>query len=165
MLITGTECSSWASIILNCIANVFTKSFQVHVERGRLTSFLKSAELLKVHGLCDQIDSAEQITSNVASNTEQPKKTIIKKSKRNSKPVTATISPAFAPLKNRNSPIPSTSSNQRISSSPGISVKIEEPNFSDEENCPEHVVIPTDPNSMGAGTNDSSSFRTLGYRS
>ena len=125
----------------------FTKSFQVHVERGRLTSFLKSAELLKVHGLCDQIDSAEQVT-----NTEQPKKTIIKKSKRNSKPVTATISPAFAPLKNRNSPIPSTSSNQRISSSPGISVKMEEPNFSDEENRPEHVVIPTDPNSMGAGT-------------
>ena len=108
---------------------MFTKSFQVHVERGRLTSFLKSAELLKVHGLCDQIDSAEQVTSNVASNTEQPKKTIIKKSKRNSKPVTATISPAFAPLKNRNSPKPSTSSNQRISSSPGISVKMEEPNF------------------------------------
>ena len=124
------------------------KSFQVHVERGRLASFLKSAELLKVHGLCEQIDS-EQIT-NVANN--EPKKTVIKKSKRNhvSKPVTATISPAFAPLKNINSPKPSTS-NQRISSSPGISVKMEEPNFSDEENHPEHVVIPTDPNSMGAG--------------
>ena len=122
------------------------KSFQVHVERGRLTSFLKSAELLKVHGLCDQIDS-EQV-SNVANN--EPKKTVIKKSKRNSKPVTATISPAFAPLKKINSPKPSTS-NQRISSSPGVSVKMEEPNFSDEENRPEHVVIPTDPNSMGAG--------------
>ena len=37
--------------------------------------------------------------------------------------------------------------------SPDIAVKVEEPNYSDEENHPEHVVIPTDPNSMGGAGN------------
>ena len=66
--------------------------------------------------------------------------------------MTATISPAFAnqsTQKSRNSPKPGPS-NQRIES-PGIAVKVEEPNYSDEENHPEHVVIPTDPNSMAGG--------------
>ena len=117
------------------------------MERGRLTSFLKSAELLKVHGLCDQVESEQT--------PEEPKKTVIRKSaKKNNvpKPVTATISPAFAnqtTQKSRNSPKPGPS-NQRIDS-PGIAVKVEEPNYSDEENHPEHVVIPTDPNSMAGG--------------
>ena len=130
----------------NQLCNEINIKFQVHVERGRLTSFLKSAELLKVHGLCDQVESEQT--------PEEPKKTVIRKAKKNHvpKPVTATISPAFAnqsTQKSRNSPKPGPS-NQRIES-PGIAVKVEEPNYSDEENHPEHVVIPTDPNSMAGG--------------
>ena len=29
-----------------------------------------------------------------------------------------------------------------------VAVKLEEPNYSDEENLPEHMVIPSDPNSI-----------------
>ena len=64
------------------------------------------------------------------------------------KPVTATISPAFPPLRpsSRNSPKPGPSN--RTTESP-IAVKVEETNFSDEENHPEHIVIPSDPNTIG----------------
>ena len=140
--------------------------FQVHVERGRLQSFLQSAETLKVHGLCDTINPYSEFNkvqpenSNVESAPSDAKKVntssnspvlTTKKIKRNltPKPVTTTISPAFPhPLRpsSRNSPKPGPSN--RTTESP-IAVKVEEPNFSDEENHPEHVVIPSDPNSIG----------------
>ena len=139
---------------------------QVHVERGRLQSFLQSAETLKVHGLCDTINPYSEFNkvqpenSNVESAPSDVKKIntssnspvlTTKKIKRNltPKPVTTTISPAFPhPLRpsSRNSPKPGPSN--RTTESP-IAVKVEEPNFSDEENHPEHVVIPSDPNSIG----------------
>merc|ERR1719189_1899394 len=143
----------------------FMYSGEVHVERGRLQSFLQSAETLKVHGLCDTINPFSEFNkvqpenSNVESTPTDVKKVntssnspvlTTKKIKRNltPKPVTTTISPAFPPLRpsSRNSPKPGPSN--RTTESP-IAVKVEEPNFSDEENHPEHVVIPSDPNSIG----------------
>ena len=63
------------------------------------------------------------------------------------------LSPAFSRQSlTRSSPKPGPS-NQRRMESPDIAVKVEEPNYSDEENHPEHVVIPTDPNSMGGAGN------------
>jgi len=139
----------------------FMYSGEVHVERGRLQSFLRSAESLKVHGLCDhqtisefnktrpESSSNEDIRQKVNTSNNSPV-LATKKIKRSHtpKPVTATISPAFPPLRpsSRNSPKPGPSN--RTTESP-IAVKVEETNFSDEENHPEHVVIPSDPNSIG----------------
>ena len=114
------------------------------MERSRLESFLHSAEVLKVHGLCDQVNekSAEPTKAEI-----QPAS---KKLKKVTKNVTTTISPAF-PLRpsSRNSPKagPSTVPPPAVKS-PSATVKVEEPNFSDEENHPEHLVIPSDPNSI-----------------
>merc|ERR1712223_1624022 len=142
----------------------FMYSGEVHVERGRLQSFLRSAESLKVHGLCDhqsvsefnkvtpEGSSSEAATPDMKKmNTSRNSPVLTtKKIKRTHtpKPVTATISPAFPPLRpsSRNSPKPGPSN--RTTESP-IAVKVEETNFSDEENHPEHVVIPSDPNSIG----------------
>ena len=138
---------------------------QVHVERGRLQSFLRSAESLKVHGLCDHqsvsefnkvnpenfnVETTEIKKSTVNSTrTGSPVLTSTKKLKRSHtpKPVTATISPAF-PLRPSSCNSPKPGPSNRTTESP-IAVKVEEQNFSDEENHPEHVVIPSDPNSIG----------------
>ena len=123
----------------------FMYSGEVHVERGRLESFLYSAELLKVHGLCDQVNSQKTTT------TDQNKPATKKVKKSN---VTTTISPAF-PLRpsSRNSPkagpsIPKVKSPSNVPTASTVAVKLEEPNYSDEENHPEHLVIPSDPNSI-----------------
>ena len=124
----------------------FMYSGEVHVERGRLESFLHSAELLKVHGLCDQVNNQKT--------KPQPSKKI-KKSTAKSTVVTTTITPAF-PLRpsSRNSPKagPSVLATPKVKSpntaSSSLAVKLEEPNYSDEENLPEHMVIPSDPNSI-----------------
>merc|ERR1712029_142637 len=139
----------------------FMYSGEVHVERGRLQSFLRSAESLKVHGLCDTINPYSDTNKinlenpnvdsvlpplegakNVSTSSSSPVLST-KKIKRNHtpKPVTATISPAYPPLRpsSRNSPKPGPSN--RVTESPIIAVKVEETNLSDEENHPEHVVI------------------------
>ena len=125
---------------------------------------MRSAESLKVHGLCDHQSVSEynkvrpESSSNEARATppsdvkkvNSPVLTTKKvKSNHTPKPVTATISPAFPPLRpsSRNSPKPGPSN--RTTESPIAHVKVEETNFSDEENHPEHVVIPSDPNSIG----------------
>ena len=121
--------------------------FQVHVERSRLESFLHSAEVLKVHGLCDNDqDKPEQNTkAEIASNSA-------KKVKKVAKSVTTTISPAF-PLRpsSRNSPKAGPSAPPTVKS-PNATVPLatvkNEPNLSDEENHPEHLVIPSDPNTI-----------------
>lgn len=107
------------------------------MEKGRLESFLKSAETLKVHGLCDQNQSNNEEID------EKPPKA--KKVKRN-KSVTSTISPYLRPS-SRNSPKPGPS---KVSNTPPPPVSVKVENYeSDEENQPEHVVIPSDPNSIG----------------
>ena len=141
----------------------------MNVERNRLVSFLRSAQTLQVHGLYDQ--TGPEFTKFMDNNGSFPEDTkkisqnvLAKKMKKSSsllnKSVTATISPAFpAPLRpsSRNSP-KAGPSNRGLDTaivkssdtpSPPIAVKMEEPSFSDEENHPEHVVIPSDPNSIG----------------
>ena len=127
----------------------FMYSGEVHVERGRLESFLHSAELLKVHGLCDQVNNQK-----TKSNTDlQPSKKMKKSgAAAKSTVVTTTITPAF-PLRpsSRNSPKagPSVLAAPKVKSpNSSVAVKLEEPNYSDEENLPEHMVIPSDPNSI-----------------
>ena len=118
------------------------------MERSRLESFLHSAEVLKVHGLCDQVnEKSEQTKAEITNNPA-------KKLKKVTKPVTTTISPAF-PLRpsSRNSPkagpsAPPPPTKSPVVAAPMAAVKVEEPNLSDEENHPEHLVIPSDPNSI-----------------
>lgn len=105
----------------------------------------------------------------------------LKRSAPTKQPVTTTISPAYPtppPLRpsSRNSPMAGPSNRPQInptSMTPGVpsgvniktsdtpppvetmetvAVKMEEPGYSDEENHPEHVVIPSDPNSIGKGS-------------
>ena len=116
-----------------------------------------SAELLKVHGLWDQSSGDfnkktvnEEENKNLGNSlSSSPTLNGSKKIKRIQvpKPVTATISPAFPPLRPSSRNSPKAGPSNRIESP--ISVKVEEANFSDEENHPEHVVIPSDPNSIG----------------
>jgi hypothetical protein len=131
---------------------------------------LKSAELLKVHGLSDHATPEDSPANGVGQDktsrpagqeAKRPASASLqvdnesrksKKIKRShvSKQVTATISPAFQrPIVPSPQPGPST-----IVDSP-IAVKVEEPSDDVDPNGSttesEHLVIPSDPNSLSAG--------------
>lgn len=132
------------------------------MERSRLQSFLRSAETLQIYGLCDYGPQAKvdkqaldnEDTENAIKKTKKIRNRNQASVAKNS--VTTTITPlnslattpSFTPLRPSSRNSPKAGPSNRPLESP-IAVKIEEPNFSDEENHPEHVVIPSDPNSIG----------------